>query len=97
METQKTYSLIDKLVLLDEEIKSLEKRKEELKAQVIALGEGAHPGHEGSVSIALQNRKTFKSDKAKVFLTEEQFQSCYETGASIVVRITRFNREEVAK
>ena len=95
MDAKQTYSLIDKLVLLDEEIKSLEKRKEELKQQVIALGEGAHPGHEGSVSVALQSRKSFKSEKAKKFLTEEQFESCYETGSSIVVRITRFNRDEV--
>jgi len=94
MDTKQSYSLIDKFVLIDEEIKSLEKRKEELKQQVIALGEGGHPGHKGAVTVSLQNRKSFKADKAKQFMTEAQFESCYETDSSIVVRITRFNQGE---
>jgi len=90
------YSLIDKLVLLDEEIKNLEKRKEELKQQVIAQGEGNHPGHYGSVSVALQARKNLSKDLVAKIITPEQLESCYVTGSSIVVRITKFNREEVA-
>ena len=96
MDAQTTYSVVDKLVLLDAEIKKLEKRREELKQQVIAMGEGGHPGHMGAVTVTLQSRKSFKSDKAKAFMTAEQFESCYETGSSIVVRVTQFNREEVA-
>jgi hypothetical protein len=92
---QDSYSLVDKLVLIDEEIKRLEKRRDELKQAVIAMEEGGHPGHEGAVTVTLQSRKNFKSDKAKAFMTEEQFNSCYETDSSIVCRITRFNREEV--
>lgn len=94
MTQEQTFSLVDKLVLIDEEIKTLEKRREELKKQVIAMGEGGHPGHVGAVTVSLQNRKSFKAEKAKPFLTGEQFESCYETGSSIVVRITKFNQGE---
>lgn len=90
------FSTVDKLVAIDAEIKKLEARRDELKQQVIALGEGGHPGRLGAVTVALQSRKSFKVDKAKAFMTEDQFLSCYETGSSIVVRITQFNREEVA-
>lgn len=96
MNQSEQYSLVDKLVLIDEEIKKLEKRREELKQQVIALGEGGHPGRVGAVTVSLQNRRNFKSDKAKAFMTEEQFNSCYETGSSIVVRITQFNKEDIS-
>lgn len=96
MNQSEQYTLVDKLVLIDEEIKRLEKRREELKQQVIALGEGGHPGRVGAVTVSLQNRRSFKSDKAKSFMTEEQFASCYESGSSIVCRITSFNKEEIA-
>lgn len=92
---QENYSAVDKLILIDVEIKKLEKRRDELKQQVIAMGEGGHPGHVGAVTVTLQSRKMFKADKAKKFMSEEDFESCYETGSSIVCRITQFNREEI--
>lgn len=96
MNAKELYQLVDDLVSIDVEIKKLETRKEMLKQQVISLGEGAHPGHYGFINVGLQSRRTFKPEKAKQFLTDDQFDSCYETGSSIVVRITKFNREEVA-
>ncbi len=93
MNPSEQFSLIDKFVLIDEEIKRLEVRREQLKQQIIALGEGGHAGSEGAATVSLQSRRTFKADKAKAFLTDEQFDSCYEVGSSIVVRVTRFNKE----
>lgn len=88
-----TYSLIDKVVLIDAEIKRLEKRRDELKQQVIALGEGTHAGHAGSVTVALQNRLNLDKDLVKAAIAdEEKFEACYKTGSSIVVRFTVFGK-----
>ena len=94
MDSKQLYSLVDELVSLDASIKSLETRKTVLKEQVIALGEGTHPGHLGSVSVALQNRKNLSKDLVAKLLTEEQLESCYTTSSSIVVRVTQFNKGE---
>jgi hypothetical protein len=96
MEQAQTFSLVDKLVLIDAEIKKLEKRRDELKEQVIALGEGNHGGHVGSVSVALQNRRNLDKDLVrKAIGDDEKFEACYKTGSSIVVRVTQFDREVV--
>ena len=93
MDQATQYSMIDKYVLIDQEIKRLEKRRDELKQQVIALGEGGHPGHEGAVSVSLQQRKTLDQDKIKKLLSEDVLETCYKTSASIVVRVTKFEKE----
>jgi adenosylmethionine-8-amino-7-oxononanoate aminotransferase len=90
MDQAAQFTLVDKLVLIDAEIKKLEKRKEELKQQVIALGEGTHGGHAGSVSVSLQNRKNLSKDLVAKLITPEQLESCYTTSGSIVVRVTVF-------
>ena len=92
MDQSAQFTLIDKYVLLDAEIKRLEKRRDELKEQLIALGEGNHGGHEGSVSVSLQNRKNLSKDKVAALITPEQLESCYSTGSSIVVRVTKFDK-----
>jgi len=94
MDSKQIYSLVDELVSIDAQIKALEKTKDKLKEQIVALGEGSHPGHLGYVSVALQARKSLTPDKVKKLLTPEQFESCYTSGASIVVRVTQFNKEE---
>ena len=94
--TAQTYSTVDKLVAIDAEIKKLEKRREELKQQVIAMGEGGHPGHLGAVTVALQSRRNLSKEAVAKLITEDQLESCYVTGSSIVVRITQFNKEEIA-
>lgn len=95
MDQAQQFSLVDKLVLIDAEIKKLEKRREELKEQVIALGEGAHGGHQGSVSVTLQERRNLSKDKVAKLITPEQLESCYITGSSIVVRVIKFDKEAV--
>ena len=95
MDQTQQFSLIDKYVLLDAEIKRLEKRREELKEQVVSLGEGSHGGHEGSISVSLQNRKNLSKDKVAALITPEQLESCYTTNGSIVVRATKFQKEVV--
>ena len=95
MDQTQQFSLIDKLVLIDAEIKKLEKRKEELKQDVIALGEGTHAGHAGSVTVALQNRRNLSKDLVAKLITPEALESCYTTGSSIVVRVTLFEKETV--
>lgn len=93
MDQSQQFSLIDKFVLLDAEIKRLEKRRDELKEQVVALGEGNHGGHEGAVSVSLQNRKNLSKDKVAALITPEQLESCYTVSGSIVVRVTKFDKE----
>ena len=95
MDQSQEFSLIDKFVLLDAEIKRLEKRRDELKEQIISLGEGNHGGHEGSVSVSLQNRKNLSKDKVAKLITPEQLESCYTTSGSIVVRVQKFDKEVV--
>ena len=91
MDAKQTYSLVDQLVAVDAQIKALEKTKESLKEQIISLGEGTHPGHSGSVSVVLQNRKNLDKELVKAALGDEaKFEACYVTGSSIVVRVTPF-------
>jgi len=48
--------LIDNYLLADVELKKIEKYKEKLKADLIALGEGAHLGNAGQVSATVKAR-----------------------------------------
>lgn len=91
MDAKQTYALVDSLVAIDIQIKALERAKELVKEEIIALGEGTHPGHNGSVSVALQNRRNLDKGLVEAAIGDkEKFEACYVTGSSIVVRVTPF-------
>lgn len=81
--------LVDEYVSLDEEIKRLERKKDRMKEQIIALGEGAHRSNLGSVSVSLSERRTLDQTKLKEQLGE-RIEDFYKTSTSITVRVTAF-------
>ena len=85
--------LINSYVLLDTEIKALTKQRDAIKEQCIALGEGAHRGDVGQVSVSLSQRSTLDKDKVAAVLSPEVFESCYTSSTCITVRVTAYNKE----
>lgn len=94
MNKKQVREMLDEYVSLDVQIKALEKRMKVVRENVISLGEGAHAGLTGSVSVTVQSRNTLTPAKVKELLTPEQFQSCYSESKAIVCRVTPFNIEE---
>ena len=65
MKDQEIRALVSKYVSLDEEIKTLERKRDMLKEQIISLGEGAHRCDVGSVSVSLSQRTLLDQKKAE--------------------------------
>lgn len=93
MNNSEIKQLVDGYVTLDEEIKRLERKRDRMKEQIIALGEGAHRANVGSVSVTLSERRTLDSKKLKEDMGE-QIESYYKTSTSITVRVTVFKGDE---
>lgn len=93
MNNAEIKTLVDDYVSLDEEIKKLEKKRDRMKEQVIALGEGDHRSRLGKVSVTLSQR-TLLDQKALKEKFGEQIADCYKTSSSITVRVTRFEGDE---
>ena len=89
MNTAELNQLIDSYVSLDEEIKSLERKRDRMKEQIIALGEGAHRANVGAVTVSLGERRTLDQAKLKESLGD-QIEGFYKTSTSITVRVTVF-------
>jgi hypothetical protein len=85
--------LVDDYVSLDEEIKRLEKKRDRMKEQVIALGEGDHRSNLGKVAVTLSQR-TLLDQKALKEALGEQLAPYYKTSSSITVRVTKFEGDE---
>lgn len=93
MNNSEIKQLVDDYVTLDEEIKRLERKRDRMKEQIIALGEGAHRANIGSVSVTLSERRTLDSKKLKEDMGD-QIESYYKTSTSITVRVTAFKDTE---
>ena len=89
MNTAELNQLVDGYVSLDEEIKSLERKRDRMKEQIIALGEGAHRANVGAVTVSLGERRTLDQAKLKESLGD-QIEGFYKTSTSITVRVTVF-------
>lgn len=89
MNTAELNQLVDSYVTLDEEIKSLERKRDRMKEQIIALGEGAHRANVGAVTVSLGERRTLDQAKLKESLGE-QIEAFYKTSTSITVRVAVF-------
>lgn len=95
MKDQEIRALVSKYVALDVEVKTLERKRDLLKEQIIALGEGAHRCDVGSVSVSLSQRTALDQKKLK-----EDFgvklEPYFKTSSSVTVRVTVFNPDEDA-
>lgn len=94
MKDAEIRTLVDDYVSLDEEIKKLERRKDKMKEQIIALGEGAHRATLGQVSVTLSESRRLNNDMLKTKFGAEALEECYRTSSAITVRVTRFEEEE---
>jgi len=91
--TQKAIrELIDNYLLADVELKKIEKYKEKLKADLIALGEGAHLGNAGQVDVSTTETSRLNNDLLKAKYGEA-LADCYKTSKSVTVRIKLFDKE----
>lgn len=85
--------MIDNYIAADQEIKKIEKYKEKLKEQIVALGEGAHAGTVGQCTVT-----TSETSRLDNTLLKEKFGEalvdCYKTTKSITVRISKFDKED---
>ena len=93
MKDQEIRTLVAHYVSLDDEIKSLERKRDALKEQIIALGEGSHRCDLGSVSVSLSQRTLLDQKKLKEDFGEK-LMPYYKTSSSITVRVTMFGKEE---
>lgn len=93
MKDSEIRELVDHYVSIDEEIKKLEKKRDKMKEQIIALGEGAHRSNLGSVSVTLSQR-TLLDQKALKEAYGEALAPYFKTSSSITVRVTKFEGDE---
>lgn len=93
MKDSEIRQLVDDYVTLDEEIKKLERKRDRMKEQIIALGEGDHRANVGKVLVVLSQR-TLLDLKALKEKYGEALAPYYKTSSSITVRVTRFEEEE---
>ena len=84
--------LIDNYIAADAEIKKIAKYKETVKAQLLALGEGAHRGNAGQVTVTVSDVSRLNNDLLKAKYGEG-LADCYKTSSSITVRISMFDKE----
>ena len=82
--------LINDYLACDAKIKKLTKILEEMKEQIVALGEGLHRTDKGAVSVTLSQRKTLSQDNLKDFFDGTIPEKFYKTSSSISVRVTKF-------
>lgn len=95
MKEEEARKLVSKYVSLDAEIKSLERKRDLLKEQIISLGEGAHRCDIGSASVSLSQRTLLDQKKLKEDFGDK-LEPYYKTSSSITVRVTMFNTDEDA-
>lgn len=84
--------LIDNYIVADAEIKKIEKYKEKVKEQLIALGEGAHRGNAGQVTVSKTETLRLNNDLLKAKYGDD-LADCYKASVSVTVRISMFDKE----
>ena len=84
--------LIDHYIAADVELKKIEKYKEKIKEQLVALGEGAHRGNLGQVSVVASETSRLNNDLLKAKYGEG-LADCYKMTTSVTVRISIFDKE----
>lgn len=89
MEQQQINALVNQYLDLDKQIKALERAKEEIKEQIIALGEGDHRTDIGKVNVSLSQR-VLLDQKALKEAYGDALAPYYKPSASIIVRVTHF-------
>lgn len=91
--TQKQIrQLIDNYIQADAEIKKIEKFKDKVKEQLVALGEGAHRGNVGQVTVS--KTETSRLDNALLKAKYgDNLADCYKPSVSVTVRIAKFDEE----
>lgn len=94
LNSQQIRELIDNYVAADTEIKKIERYRDKIKEQIVALGEGAHRGTAGQVSVTLSERRLLNNDLLKKKFGEESLEDCYKTSAAITVRVALFPKDE---
>lgn len=87
MEQQEINKMVDRYIALDKKLKELERAKEELKEQIVALGEGEHRTAKGKVSVSLSQRSLL-DQKALKEAYGDALAPYYKTSASITVRVS---------
>ena len=91
--TQKAIrELIDNYLAADAEVKKIEKYKEKIKAEIIALGEGNHDGNVGRCSVTVSETSRLNNDMLKAKYGES-LADCYKTTSSVTVRVTLFDKD----
>ena len=93
MNDQEQRALVSKYVTLDQEIKALERQRDAVKEQIIAMGEGAHRCDIGSATVSLSQRTLLDQNKLKEAFGDK-LEPFYKTSSSITVRVTVFNPEK---
>lgn len=93
MNDQEQRALVSKYVTLDQEIKALERQRDAVKEQIIAMGEGAHRCDIGSATVSLSQRTLLDQTKLKEAFGDK-LAPFYKTSSSITVRVTVFNPEK---
>jgi len=84
--------LIDNYIAADKEIKKIEKYKDKLKEQIVAMGEGAHAGTVGQATVSVSETSRLDNTLLKEKYGEA-LADCYKTSKSITVRIALFDKE----
>ena len=93
MKPKQLRELIDNYIAADAEIKKIERYKDKIKEQIVALGEGEHAGNVGKVTTTVSETSRLDNPLLKAKFGEA-LTDCYKTSKTVTVRITRFEAEE---
>ena len=91
MNHEQQTTLINDYLACDSKIKQLEKLRDDMKKNIIAMGEGDHTTSSGKVSVSVSERRTLSQDLMKKFFNVTEFpEELYSTSKSVTVRVTKF-------
>ena len=82
-----TMHIADQYAFLKNQIDSLTKELDKVKAQIKATGCEEIVGDQAVVTVGLSERSSFDAKVAKTFLTDEQIETCTKVSLVETLRI----------
>jgi hypothetical protein len=78
----------DDYAALDAQIKALTKKRDAIKAEILATGETVIHGEKAIVKVSESFPTTFSKDLAETLLSAEDFRRCHATAIKPTIKLT---------
>ena len=83
-----TASLANDYAALDAQIKELTKKRDAIKAEIIATGEKSVVGDLAEVTVSESYPTTFSKDLAQTLLSDVDFKRCFATAIKPTIKVS---------